>query len=82
MIRHFFQSPRQGLTLDKRLLPQRVFQAPLLFVLVFAVVLTAFPPPSLLTASRAAVTLTSLAATADKEHLATERAKRHSEKEL
>ena len=51
-------------------------------VTLTAVVLTAFPPPTLPTASRAAVTLTSLAATADKEHLATERAKRPSKKEL
>ena len=64
------------------MLPFRVIQAPLPFVLVIAVVLTAFLPPGLPTASRAAVTLTSLAATADKEHLATERAKRPSENEL
>jgi len=64
------------------LLPFRVIHAPLPFVLVSAVVLTAFPPPALPTASRATVDLTSLAATADKEHLPTERAKRPSKNEL
>ncbi len=63
------------------MLPFRVIQAPLPFVLVIAVVLTAFPPPALPPASRAAVNLTSLAATADKEHLPAERAKRSSEDE-
>jgi len=81
MIRHFLQNPRQHFPQEIALLAFRMFQAPLPFVLVFAVVLTAFPPPALPTASRTAVNLTSLAATADKEHLPTERAKRPSENE-
>ncbi len=64
------------------MLPFRVIQASLHGVLVITVVLTALPPPGLPTASLAAVALTSLALAADKEHLATQRAKRLSEYEL
>jgi hypothetical protein len=63
-------------------LPHPVIQAPLPLILVIAVVLPAFPPPGLPTTSRAAVTLASLAAPADKEQLATYPAKLSSEYEL
>lgn len=82
MLRHFFQSPRQRFAPEIGFLPFGVIQASLHGLLVITVVLTAFPSPGLPPASLAAVTLTSLAFAADKEHFATKRAKRSPEYKL
>lgn len=72
MIRHFLQA----IPSEIGLLPFPMIPTTLQPVLVIAVVFAAFPSPPLFAAPRSAIDLTSLAATADEEHIPAERAKR------